>query len=986
MNEPPPVSFGSAAPNVELLENLIEELTNKLQAGEPVESEVYASQYPEVADQIRDLLPALRILANASRHAGMPSNGTIPGSPTLEAGILGDFRILREVGRGGMGVVYEAEQISLGRRVALKVLPFAATMDPRHLQRFQNEARAAASLEHPHIVPVYGVGCDRGVHFYAMKFIDGQTLAALIAQQRAETKASAAEASGVRQPPDEPTAPRALDQGANAPRSPSSSPDAPTAPNAAARTERAPRDAAAFRQIAEWGIQAAEALEHAHSLGIVHRDIKPANLIIDGQGKLWVTDFGLARTGAEVGMTMTGDVLGTLRYMSPEQAASQHATLDHRTDIYSLGATLYEALTLQPAFTCNDRQELLRQVLNEDPILLKSVNQRIPVELDIVVGKAMAKIAGERFATAGELADDLRRWDEGKPVHARPVRRVDRVWRWCKRNRLVATLSGVLGLVLFLATIGLMASTAFLWQEKQETHRVLDKLKERERINRLNLYVAHIGQARRSYDKKSPAEVMSLLDQDIPSDGEEDPRGFEWHYLRHLCQGTREPRRILRGHDGDVYCVNFSPDGKLLATAGKDKTTRLWNTATWEQKVVMRGHTDEVNWAVFSPEGCTLATSSDDGSVRLWDVATGASLFCLMEGSVPVIGLAFSPDGKELAAGLDNGLLRRWTIPERRELPQHKLGDHKLGFLAYSPDGVWLATATEILGLLNRETDMPEVCDFIGINSNGALAFSHHTDLLAAPSNSCVRIWDLGARQKRVHIFGHGAEGLSFAPKDNLLAIACADGFAEVRDPRTGVLCNLIAGHANLSWKNERPSTNRVWSVSFSPDGRLLATSGADGTVQLWEPETRPDRKVLDNEPPALVLGKFPESLKQCVGAAEPATWTSNATGDLYAIGTNSGDILLCDAAGCQLRVTLLGHKSRVESLGFSPDGRTLASGSFDGSVRLWNVATGQELFTLIDDAMHVKSVTFTPDGFGLVTNVDKGTANEAILWRAERP
>jgi len=230
----------------------------------------------------------------------------------------------------------------LGRRVALKILPFAATMDLRQLQRFQNEARAAASLEHPHIVPVYAVGCERGVHYYAMKFIEGQSLAAIIdAQRQPSEPRPISEPRPTSEPrPSGSDCVSALPDGRGSEN---------TSPVAAVTTQRAPRDAAAFRQITGWGIQAAEALEHAHSVGIVHRDIKPANLMIDGHGRLWVTDFGLARTAADAGLTMTGDVLGTLRYMSPEQALAKHGLVDHRTDVCSLGVTLYELLTGSPA-------------------------------------------------------------------------------------------------------------------------------------------------------------------------------------------------------------------------------------------------------------------------------------------------------------------------------------------------------------------------------------------------------------------------------------------------------------------------------------------------------------------------------------------------------------------------------------------------------------------------------------------------------------
>jgi serine/threonine protein kinase len=306
------------------LADLLEQFAARLEAREAPDVEAFAAAHPEHAEQLRRVLPTMLLLADLGRSAS--AAGSSPprlGSDAAASGLLGDFRILREVGRGGMGVVYEAEQISLNRRVALKVLPFAATMDPRQLQRFHNEARAAAGLHHEHIVPVYAVGCERAVHFYAMQFIEGRTLAELIAEQRGGT--------------DPPTAAHPTP------------PAAETAAVAAAPTQPAPRDPTYYRRVAAWCAQAAEALEHAHALGVVHRDVKPGNLMLDAQGKLWVTDFGLARTGTDGGLTMTGDVLGTLRYMSPEQALAKHGLVDHRADVYGLGATLYELLTLRPA-------------------------------------------------------------------------------------------------------------------------------------------------------------------------------------------------------------------------------------------------------------------------------------------------------------------------------------------------------------------------------------------------------------------------------------------------------------------------------------------------------------------------------------------------------------------------------------------------------------------------------------------------------------
>jgi eukaryotic-like serine/threonine-protein kinase len=453
MNESPTASLRPATPNIELLENLVEEISNKLLAGESVESEAYAAQYPEYADQIRDLLPALRVLAGASQHAESPLEGSPSGSPAVQAGLLGDFRIVREVGRGGMGIVYEAEQISLGRRVALKVLPFAATMDPRHLQRFQNEARSAASLEHPHIVPVYGVGCERGVHYYAMKFIDGRTVAALIAAQRQDSEPA-------QQPTQTFTAPI-------------SAPN--TTPHAQDATAPAPRDAAYFRRAAEWGIQAAEALEHAHSLGIVHRDIKPANLIINRQGKLWITDFGLARIGSDAGLTMTGDVLGTLRYMSPEQAQAQHGLVDHRTDVYSLGVTLYELLTLRPAFEGEDRAKIVQAIGLEDPTPPRRIDRRIPAELETIVLKAMEKNPGERYATAKKLAEDLRRWLEDKPIVARRPGLLQQSIKWSQRHR--SMMASAMA-ILILAVIALSVSNLIIARANEKKDLALRAAKE----------------------------------------------------------------------------------------------------------------------------------------------------------------------------------------------------------------------------------------------------------------------------------------------------------------------------------------------------------------------------------------------------------------------------------------------------------------------------------------------------------------------------
>ena len=290
---------------------------------------------------------------------------------------------MREIGRGGMGIVYEAIQLSLGRRVALKVLPFAATFDAKQLQRFRQEAQAAAHLHHANIVPVHGVGCERGIHFYAMQLIDGQSLDVVVRQLRQEAgmgplePGSADRSSSTRNHKSSASVPSARQEIGNRRRTMRLRPvrqsrlTRPTQPrgsfSAHFSTHRSGKEPERYRTIARCMAQAAEALEYAHQEGIVHRDIKPANLLIDFRGNVWITDFGLAHFHDAPGLTHTGDVMGTVRYMSPEQASGQRVVLDHRTDIYSLGATFYELLTLHPVFAGSTRHALLSDVLNRDP-------------------------------------------------------------------------------------------------------------------------------------------------------------------------------------------------------------------------------------------------------------------------------------------------------------------------------------------------------------------------------------------------------------------------------------------------------------------------------------------------------------------------------------------------------------------------------------------------------------------------------------------
>jgi serine/threonine protein kinase len=457
---------------------------------EPDRGDLLAA-HPEIRRELEEFFAAddeMERLAGALRELALdgapPSGSAGDTSPAL--GQLGDFRLLREIGRGGMGVVYEVEQVSLRRRVALKVLPLAAALDPRQLQRFKNEALAAAHLRHEHIVPVHAVGEERGVHYYAMQFVEGFSLAALIAELKREGQ-------GKKHTP--PPSPR-LDA---------------TSP-AALSTERSQGSRRYYAWVASLGRQAALALEHAHSVGIVHRDVKPANLLLDPSGHLWVTDFGLAQMAGDAGLTVTGELLGTLRYASPEQVLARRGVVDHRSDVYSLGATLYELLTLRPLFDGRDRNELLRQIADEEPRPPRSVHAAVPLELETVVLKALRKEPAERYATARELADDLQRFADHLPVLARRPTPTERLWKFARRHPALVA-GGVVVLLLLLAAS--LVSTLLVRNEQARTEAERRRAEEaygRER-ERAAVAEARFRLARRSVDEMFRVSEEELADR-----------------------------------------------------------------------------------------------------------------------------------------------------------------------------------------------------------------------------------------------------------------------------------------------------------------------------------------------------------------------------------------------------------------------------------------------------------------------------------------
>lgn len=417
-----------------------QQFLRELEQGRRPDRRVWLARYPDLSDALSACFDGLEFMYRASAAVPVSRPERPPlASPT--AAPLGDFQLLREIGRGGMGIVYEATQLSLNRRVALKVLPFASSFDTKYLQRFRQEAHAAAQLHHPNIVPVYAVGCERGIHFYAMQLIDGHSLDRVIRQLRHDagldandpppTSAADPNRTPLLTPP--PTEPVGLPADLSAA---SVAPDDETLARLSTdfSRQRTGGRSQYWRAAARLMAQAAEAIEYAHQQGIVHRDIKPANLLLDTHRKLWIADFGLAHFDAEQNLTQTGELVGTIRYSSPEQVSGQRVVLDHRTDIYSLGATFYELLTLRPIFRGTSRQALMQQVLYQEPTSPRGLERDLPPELETIVLKAVSKNAADRYATAQDLADDLQRFLRDEPIRARRPSLADRARKWARRH------------------------------------------------------------------------------------------------------------------------------------------------------------------------------------------------------------------------------------------------------------------------------------------------------------------------------------------------------------------------------------------------------------------------------------------------------------------------------------------------------------------------------------------------------------------------
>ena len=968
-----------------VLAEVLEQLAARLQAGEPFCVAEFAAQWPEHEQEIHQLYPAIAAMVEMAgdlpgdvegSQASLLDSGSIAAEPRRR---LGDFQILREVGRGGMGVVYEAEQLSLGRRVALKVLPFAAMLDERLLKRFKNEARAAATLEHPHIVSVHFIGCERGIHFFAMQFVDGQTLEQVISRLSSEAAASAAV------PDPGPKDDDASSSGSWLPGDPWESGNRKTGDSASTHTRA--RDCTAslgagssrYHQVAQLVAEAADALQHAHQQRVVHRDIKPSNLMLDEQGRLWITDFGLATTFEEANLTRTGDMVGTLRYSSPEQARGG-SVVDHRTDVYSLGITLYELLALRPAFEARDRRELLRLILHENPLLLRRVRPDIPADLEVIVSKATAKEPQERYQTAGELADDLRRFLSHQLIKARPPTMWEGGIKWIRRRPGVALVMALSSVAVLAVAIALGIYTVQLrWAYTRLDELRQENLHRESELHRGIYYPANIAFAASAIDRRDFATARRSLESCIPAEeGIEDPRGFEWSLLEN--RAAVPPLAWTFASRGDtVVSVAVSPDSRFAATGDKAGTVCVLDLRSGERLQSFRPFVGETR-VEFSPRGSWLIAGSDyqNGRVVLWNTAdwTQAASFVAHDGTI--YALAFTANEETLATGGREEIIKFWKTADviaangsAESVQPVSCQQIRPGSVIYelrfAPDASWLlsAEAHNRLRLWNTSDGSlrKTICESEARASlQGAVLLGQGKFCAAGGYADQLRFFDLESSRELASLdCRDGIFDVAISRDERSIAVACDDGsvtFWQISDPAVAQARRLTFG----------AHEGHVHRLAFSPDGRYLLTAGSDGTAKAWD------------------LARLPAPDMQLINlrtgsGTDRVCYSPN--GDWLAVHGCDGPIRILDAHNGAL-LHEIGEKGRsYDHVQFDAASQRFAASS-DKEVFLWDTSDWSRAPAIATPGVAINSFCFAATGMDLVIlSAENNESGCVSLWNS---